>query len=86
MIGAMLANHGSNVPFSFCRWALYPPGRVPPAVIVNVDEEDGSVNFDGPTSLQVTCSEQCTSFYDALSCVDWLLNVALVQMPCLLEH
>ncbi|CAK9218145.1 unnamed protein product [Sphagnum troendelagicum] len=34
------------------RWALYPPGRVPPAVIVHVDEDDGSVNFDGPTSLQ----------------------------------
>ncbi|KAG0565056.1 hypothetical protein KC19_8G160000 [Ceratodon purpureus] len=34
------------------RWALYPPGRVPPGVIVHVDESDGSVNFDGPTSLQ----------------------------------
>lgn len=38
---------------SGCRWALYPPGRVPPAVIVHVDEDDGSVNFEGPTSLQV---------------------------------
>ncbi|XP_024388879.1 lysine-specific demethylase JMJ21 isoform X3 [Physcomitrium patens] len=34
------------------RWALYPPGRVPPAVVVHVDLDDGSVNFDGPTSLQ----------------------------------
>nr|XP_024381426.1 F-box protein At1g78280-like isoform X2 [Physcomitrium patens] len=34
------------------RWALYPPGRVPPAVVVHVDKSDGSVNFDGPTSLQ----------------------------------
>ncbi|KAJ7561350.1 hypothetical protein O6H91_03G025100 [Diphasiastrum complanatum] len=34
------------------RWALYPPGRVPPAVVVHIDEEDGDVHFEGPTSLQ----------------------------------
>eukprot|EP00850_Spirogloea_muscicola_P016123 SM000128S26256 [mRNA] locus=s128:406426:412790:- [translate_table: standard] len=34
------------------RWALYPPGRVPPGVTVQVDEVAGEVDFDGPTSLQ----------------------------------
>jgi hypothetical protein len=51
-IGSYLAGFVDLVA-SGCRWALYPPGRVPPAVIVHVDEDDGSVNFDGPTSLQV---------------------------------
>jgi hypothetical protein len=50
-IGSYLAGFVDLVA-SGCRWALYPPGRVPPAVIVHVDEDDGSVNFDGPTSLQ----------------------------------
>jgi hypothetical protein len=35
------------------RWALYPPGRVPAGVTVHVNEEDGDVNIDSPTSLQV---------------------------------
>ncbi|KAH7295900.1 hypothetical protein KP509_27G069900 [Ceratopteris richardii] len=34
------------------RWALYPPGRVPPSVIVHADEDDGEVDVDSPTSLQ----------------------------------
>ncbi|KAL5705165.1 Lysine-specific demethylase jmj21 [Ranunculus cassubicifolius] len=34
------------------RWALYPPGRVPLGVTVHVDEEDGDVNIDTPSSLQ----------------------------------
>ncbi|KAL3694403.1 hypothetical protein R1sor_008054 [Riccia sorocarpa] len=34
------------------RWALYPPGKVPPGVLLDVDEDDGSVNYEGPTSLQ----------------------------------
>ncbi|BBN10747.1 histone arginine demethylase JMJD6 [Marchantia polymorpha subsp. ruderalis] len=34
------------------RWALYPPGKVPPGVLLDVDEDDGSVHYDGPTSLQ----------------------------------
>ncbi|CAH9085706.1 unnamed protein product [Cuscuta epithymum] len=34
------------------RWALYPPGRVPSGVTVHVNEEDGDVNIDGPSSLQ----------------------------------
>eukprot|EP00897_Mesotaenium_endlicherianum_P001635 jgi/Mesen1/149/ME1130687C07576 len=33
------------------RWALYPPGRVPPGVTLHVEEESGDVHFDGPTSL-----------------------------------
>ncbi|KAK4489957.1 hypothetical protein RD792_000611 [Penstemon davidsonii] len=34
------------------RWALYPPGRVPLGVTVHVNEEDGDVNIESPTSLQ----------------------------------
>ncbi|GAB4861269.1 hypothetical protein Ancab_036430 [Ancistrocladus abbreviatus] len=34
------------------RWALYPPGRVPLGVTVHVNEEDGDVNVETPTSLQ----------------------------------
>ncbi|KAK3016296.1 hypothetical protein RJ639_007616 [Escallonia herrerae] len=34
------------------RWALYPPGRVPLGVMVHVNEEDGDVNIDTPSSLQ----------------------------------
>ncbi|VFQ79001.1 unnamed protein product [Cuscuta campestris] len=34
------------------RWALYPPGRVPAGVTVHVNEEDGDVNIDTPSSLQ----------------------------------
>ncbi|KAH7683481.1 Clavaminate synthase-like protein [Dioscorea alata] len=34
------------------RWALYPPGRVPAGVIVHVNDEDGDVNIETPTSLQ----------------------------------
>lgn len=37
------------------RWALYPPGRVPAGVTVHVNEDDGDVNIDTPSSLQV-CS------------------------------
>ncbi|KAK9165748.1 hypothetical protein Scep_000939 [Stephania cephalantha] len=34
------------------RWALYPPGTVPPGVTVHVNEENGDVNADTPSSLQ----------------------------------
>ncbi|KAK3025931.1 hypothetical protein RJ639_040847 [Escallonia herrerae] len=34
------------------RWALYPPGRVPLGVMVHVNEEDGDVNIETPSSLQ----------------------------------
>lgn len=34
------------------RWALYPPCRVPPGVTVHVNEEDGDVNIESPSSLQ----------------------------------
>ncbi|KAG6510861.1 F-box protein At1g78280-like [Zingiber officinale] len=34
------------------RWALYPPGRVPAGVTVHVNEEDGDVNIESPSSLQ----------------------------------
>jgi hypothetical protein len=37
----------------FYRWALYPPGRVPGGVTVHVSDEDGDVDIDTPTSLQV---------------------------------
>ncbi|KAI7753357.1 hypothetical protein M8C21_011119 [Ambrosia artemisiifolia] len=34
------------------RWALYPPGRVPLGVTVHVNDEDGDVDIETPTSLQ----------------------------------
>ncbi|XP_061353382.1 lysine-specific demethylase JMJ21 isoform X2 [Gastrolobium bilobum] len=34
------------------RWALYPPGKVPLGVTVHVNEEDGDVNVETPSSLQ----------------------------------
>lgn len=34
------------------RWALYPPGKVPLGVTVHVNEDDGDVNIDTPSSLQ----------------------------------
>ncbi|KAI6687816.1 hypothetical protein NL676_024644 [Syzygium grande] len=34
------------------RWALYPPGKVPLGVTVHVNEDDGDVNVQGPSSLQ----------------------------------
>lgn len=36
------------------RWALYPPGRVPLGVTVHVNDEDGDVDIETPSSLQVT--------------------------------
>ncbi|CAA0840479.1 F-box protein [Striga hermonthica] len=33
-------------------WALYPPGRVPLGVTVHVNDDDGDVNIDTPSSLQ----------------------------------
>ncbi|XP_066350009.1 lysine-specific demethylase JMJ21-like isoform X3 [Miscanthus floridulus] len=34
------------------RWALYPPGRVPGGVTIHVNDEDGDVDIETPTSLQ----------------------------------
>ncbi|KAK9069527.1 hypothetical protein SSX86_011431 [Deinandra increscens subsp. villosa] len=34
------------------RWALYPPGRVPLGVTVHVNDEDGDVDIETPSSLQ----------------------------------
>ncbi|XP_042023312.1 F-box protein At1g78280-like isoform X1 [Salvia splendens] len=34
------------------RWALYPPGRVPLGVTMHVNENDGDVDIEGPSSLQ----------------------------------
>ncbi|KAJ8433781.1 hypothetical protein Cgig2_025944 [Carnegiea gigantea] len=34
------------------RWALYPPGKVPLGVTVHVDDEDGDVDIETPSSLQ----------------------------------
>ncbi|KAL0878283.1 hypothetical protein Bca101_027989 [Brassica carinata] len=34
------------------RWALYPPGKVPLGVTVHVNEDDGDVSIDTPSSLQ----------------------------------
>ncbi|KAH7524352.1 hypothetical protein FEM48_Zijuj06G0110300 [Ziziphus jujuba var. spinosa] len=34
------------------RWALYPPGKVPAGVTVHVNDEDGDVNIESPSSLQ----------------------------------
>ena len=36
------------------RWALYPPGHVPPGATLRVDDDDGSVDYDSPTSLKVS--------------------------------
>lgn len=33
---------------------MYPPGRVPSGVTVHVNDEDGDVNIDTPSSLQVS--------------------------------
>ena len=41
----------------FNRWALYPPGKVPLGVTVHVNEDDGDVNIDTPSSLQVIEAE-----------------------------
>lgn len=38
---------------SLNRWALYPPGRVPLGVTVHVNEDDGDVNIETPSSLEV---------------------------------
>ena len=42
-----------NIDHIFHRWALYPPGRVPGGVMVHVNDEDGDVDIETPTSLQV---------------------------------
>ncbi|XP_058786355.1 lysine-specific demethylase JMJ21-like isoform X2 [Vicia villosa] len=34
------------------RWALYPPGKVPLGVTVHVNDEDGDVSIETPSSLQ----------------------------------
>ncbi|TYH18046.1 hypothetical protein ES288_A05G238900v1 [Gossypium darwinii] len=34
------------------RWALYPPGTVPLGVTVHVDDDDGDISVDSPSSLQ----------------------------------
>ncbi|XP_068641349.1 lysine-specific demethylase JMJ21 [Aristolochia californica] len=34
------------------RWALYPPGKVPLGVMLHVNEDDGDVNIESPSSLQ----------------------------------
>ncbi|KAK4747488.1 hypothetical protein SAY87_014074 [Trapa incisa] len=34
------------------RWAMYPPGKVPLGVTVHVNDEDGDVNVETPSSLQ----------------------------------
>lgn len=45
------------------RWAFYPPGVVPAGVTVHVNEENGEIDIDTPSSLQVfiICY---ASFYD----------------------
>ncbi|XP_038717903.1 F-box protein At1g78280 isoform X2 [Tripterygium wilfordii] len=34
------------------RWAMYPPGRLPLGVTMHVNDEDGDVHIDSPSSLQ----------------------------------
>ncbi|PPS02904.1 hypothetical protein GOBAR_AA17752 [Gossypium barbadense] len=34
------------------KWALYPPGTVPLGVTVHVDDDDGDISVDSPSSLQ----------------------------------
>lgn len=35
---------------------MYPPGKVPLGVMVHVNDEDGDVNVESPSSLQVETS------------------------------
>lgn len=42
-----------NMELFLYRWALYPPGKVPAGVTVHVNDEDGDVNVETPSSLQV---------------------------------
>lgn len=44
------------------RWALYPPGRVPLGVTVHVNDEDGDVNIESPSSLQVCYKDFISPF------------------------
>ena len=48
---------GCHVSIFLDRWALYPPGKVPLGVTVHVNDEDGDVNIDTPSSLQVSNSD-----------------------------
>lgn len=56
MLSSLLMNYSymTNTTLFLYRWALYPPGRVPAGVTVHVNEEDGDINIETPTSLQVT--------------------------------
>ncbi|GLT56427.1 hypothetical protein SLA2020_294690 [Shorea laevis] len=56
------------------RWALYPPGRVPLGVTVHVNDEDGDVNIETPSSLQ-----WWLDFYPLLADED--KPIELTQLP-----
>ncbi|KAK6940180.1 F-box domain [Dillenia turbinata] len=51
LVGSFLWDESYGVACE-CLWALYPPGRVPLGVTVHVNEEDGDVHIETPTSLQ----------------------------------
>ncbi|KAL4556455.1 hypothetical protein LXL04_039108 [Taraxacum kok-saghyz] len=56
------------------RWALYPPGRVPLGVTVHVNDEDGDVDIETPSSLQ-----WWLEFYPLLADVD--KPIECTQLP-----
>ncbi|KAI3751617.1 hypothetical protein L2E82_22708 [Cichorium intybus] len=56
------------------RWALYPPGRVPLGVTVHVNDEDGDVDIETPSSLQ-----WWLDFYPLLADVD--KPIECTQLP-----
>lgn len=49
------------------RWALYPPGKVPLGVTVHVNEDDGDVSIETPSSLQVSLANNLL-FLSDLKC------------------
>jgi len=49
--------------FVSVRWALYPPGRVPPGVTLQIDAFTGDTDYDGPPSLQVSAAPWALIFF-----------------------
>lgn len=63
------------------RWALYPPGRVPAGVVVHVNEEDGDVNIETPSSLQVSDVERSDA-YNYHNIYDLFLSSTSICCSC----
>ena len=61
------------------RWALYPPGRVPAGVVVHVNEEDGDVNIQTPSSLQVSDIDTQMLMIIIISMIHFLFLIAFIE-------